>query len=310
MKTLAVGVPAYDAHDDCVFTLRAHAAYGMGDIPAVVKGFLCMKGPNAFCPCRDCFITGISMIAADDPGRTEDRRGNQTLYIPTQQPPQYPNALKFDPRNLPLRTHEQFIRQALAVDQAQTQAQSDELARQYGINGTPLFSTLHSLSFPDSFPADFMHLLENILKNMISFWTNNFKGLGQGNGNFIISEAAWKEIGESTTKSNASIPSSFGRSLPDIYEDRSYFTAEAYIIWFTMHAPILLRQRFGDEKYYRHLCQLVSLINLTMSFDLSEQDLKILEEGWIKWYEDYERYASLLCQLIVVLKHIQVLLSI
>ncbi|KZT40326.1 hypothetical protein SISSUDRAFT_983480 [Sistotremastrum suecicum HHB10207 ss-3] len=250
MKELAVGVIAYDAVDDCAFTLRAHAAYGMGDIPAVVKGFLRMKGHNAFCPCRDCYITGISMIAADDPARIGRQRGNQTIYIPCEQPTNYPNPLSFDPRNLPLRTHDAFIREALAVDGAQTQQTSDALARQYGINGTPLLSTLSSFSFPDSFPTDFMHLLENILKNMISLWTGDFKGLDQGTGNYVISQDDWTDIGILTANSKASLPSSFGRALPNIHTDRSYFTAEAYIVWFTMLAPILLRDRFPDAKYY------------------------------------------------------------
>lgn len=286
MQQLAEGVDTYDALDDEVFPLRAHAAFGLGDIPGVAKGFLKMKGHNAFNPCRDCSMTAVAMR-----GVAVNGKRNRIHYVPLVQPPDMPEALTFDPRNLPLRTHTEFLRQAKEVEAAQTQAASDALAKRYGICGVPILSSLQSLSFPHSFPYDFMHLMENIMENLIKLWTGEFKGLDAGSEDYIIPEKEWEAVGLATFACKAHIPSSFGRALPNIAEDRSFFIAESYIVWFTLLAPILLRGRFKHEKYYVHMCDFVSLVNRTMSFDITLDELDDLEEGWIRWYEDYERYV-------------------
>ena len=61
---------------------------------------------------------------------------------------------------------------------ATTNTGANELAKVYGIKGTPLLSYLNSPSFPGSFPYDFMHLIwENTVKNLVLIWTGEFKGL-------------------------------------------------------------------------------------------------------------------------------------
>lgn len=286
MQQLAEGVDTYDADADEVFPLRAHAAYGLGDIPGVTKGFLKMKGHNAKCPCRDCEIIGIAMQILAVNGKR-----NPIHYVPAIQPPILPHAVTFDPHNLPIRSHNRFMEQAREVDAAPNQKKSEELAAKYGICGVPILSTLSSFSFPDSFPYDFMHLMENIMSNMVLHWTGDFKGLNAGQEDYIIPEAQWKAIGRATVAANATIPSSFGRAIPDIAEEKHFFIAESYIIWFTLFAPILLRDRFNDNKYYIHVCLFVSLVNRSMSFDLTYEELDEIERDWIRWYEDYERYV-------------------
>ena len=66
---------------------------------------------------------------------------------------------EYDPRNLPLHTHATFLAQATEVDAATTNVSTSNLAKTYGIKGQPLLSFIHSLSFPQSFPYDFMHLI-------------------------------------------------------------------------------------------------------------------------------------------------------
>jgi hypothetical protein len=72
----------------------------------------------------------------------------------------------YDPANLPLHTHANFLDTARAVQMAPTTAQSNILAKSSGIKGIPILSYLPSLFFPYFFPYDFMHLIfENIMKN-------------------------------------------------------------------------------------------------------------------------------------------------
>jgi hypothetical protein len=58
--------------------------------------------------------------------------------------------------------------QAREVQFAPTATEEERLAKTYGIKGIPLLSYLPSLSFPKSFPFDFMHLIyENLIKNLV-----------------------------------------------------------------------------------------------------------------------------------------------
>jgi hypothetical protein len=55
----------------------------------------------------------------------------------------------------------------------------------YGIKGVLLLSNFKSLCFPLSFPYNFMHLIwENVIPNLISLWTGEFKGLDEGVGEY------------------------------------------------------------------------------------------------------------------------------
>ena len=66
-----------------------------------------------------------------------------------------------------------------------------ELAKRYGIKGVPILSCVSSISFPSSFPFDFMHLIwENLIPNLIEFWTGVFKDLDHDGKDYIIEPKA------------------------------------------------------------------------------------------------------------------------
>ncbi|KIJ41381.1 hypothetical protein M422DRAFT_172229 [Sphaerobolus stellatus SS14] len=185
----------------------------------------------------------------------------------------------YDPNNLPLRTHEEFIKQASEVTNVRTQTESGQLAKLYGIKGMPLAAHISSLSFPWSFPYDFMHLLENIMEIMVGHWTGKFKALDAGTGTYEIPKAIWETIGNVTFESNPTIPSAFGHQIANIAEDRSYFTAEAWLVWTTLLAPEILQDRL-DNQYYTHFLHFVELVKLTISLEYSREDLVKLKDGW------------------------------
>ena len=79
------------------------------------------------------------------------------------------------------------MEQATEVQYAPTNVDYEGLATKYGIKGLPLLSTLSSLSFPVSFPYDFMHLIwTNLIPNLIRFWTGKFKDI------FHHNEGYWR----------------------------------------------------------------------------------------------------------------------
>ncbi|KIO17587.1 hypothetical protein M407DRAFT_84835 [Tulasnella calospora MUT 4182] len=274
----ALGTPAYDAHDDCMFTLRIYSPLKCGDIPAMASAYTGGKHHGAEHPCRACPIKGIRIMDSN----------NLSYYLPITRPLGYPPQ-PYTVATLPLRTHSDYIRQAKEVDEAPTQNERKRLSQLYGINYTPIVAKIPGITFPSSFPYEFMHLLEGSIKNYVELFCNAFKSLGEGVESFIIMDRVWKEIGASTLKANATIPASFGRRIPNIAEDRTYMTAEGYLVWATMYAPILLRGRFREERYYRHWVKFVSLVERCLQFSITASERRQMRADIHEWYTEYER---------------------
>ncbi|KIJ33704.1 hypothetical protein M422DRAFT_104693, partial [Sphaerobolus stellatus SS14] len=265
-----------------LFEEHVYVVLGGGDMPAVSKAFLHMKGHNGISPCRLCSI--LSVCAHRVPGQ----KGPSTYYCPLHRPSGFPPPDEYDPLDLPFRTDSQFRCQAQKIASAPTNVEAERLARLYGIKSLPLLGHIDSLFLPRSFPYDFMHLMENLMENMVSRWTGSFKAFGAGAGEYEITKPVWERIGETTLNLNKTIPSAFGRRLMNIAEDRSYFTAEAWLVWTTLLAPELLQGRL-ETRFYNHTLQLVDLIRRTMSFDYTYEELRELRNGWAEWVQNYER---------------------
>jgi len=272
---LEIGVQAFDAVSMVLFLLHAYLILAFGDIPAVAL-IMRMKGQNAIVPCRMCDIKGVKVM--------------HTYYVPLQRD-NVPDAdpLQYDASNLPLRTHEAFLEQADEVETAPNNVTRENLAKRYGIKGRPVLSCTSALSFPSSFPFDFMHLIwENLLPNLVLFWTGDFKELNHAGNNYVIESQVWKEIASVTVACNATIPSSFGAPIPDIIKNRSHMTAEMWSNWTLYIAPVVLRGRFKKDKYYKHFMNLVKLLKLCLEFEIDEAMLNEIDEGLKSWVNSYE----------------------
>lgn len=300
---LEIGVHTYDQFSDTFFALHAYLLLVFGDIPAISM-VMRMKGHNATCPCRMCTILGVPVPHG---------RG-VPLYVPldrTHHPSVRTSASAvkaYDPANLPLRTHAEFIRQATAVHLAPTETESAELAKRCGIKGLSLLSSLSSLSFPQSFPYDFMHLLwENVMKNMMQLWTGSYKGLATGTEDYELHPTVWAAIGEACEKSGSSIPSAFGPRPPNVATDKMSWTAESRAFWTLYMGPVLLRNRFAKRTYYDHFIELVKLLNTCLQFELSLDQVSQIRQGFIEWVKKYEEYVlvvAILPMLTRTLQHI------
>jgi Transposase family tnp2 len=212
---LAQGIPALDAHTNRNFMLHTYLILAFGDMPALAK-MLRLKGTNAIVPCRACRLTAIR-----DPNG-----GRHAHYYAALHSPSGPS---FQPLDLPLRTHDEFMRQALDVARSEGTAQSN-LATLYGINGVPILATLSSISIPASFPHDFMHIMENIIPMLINHWTGTFKGLDVGSESYEIPKTVWESIGEACAASGTTIPTAFGAQVPNIATHRYLFIAETWML--------------------------------------------------------------------------------
>ena len=132
------------------------------------------------------------------------------------------------------------MEQACQVQCYFTNAEEKRLSKQWGIKGVPLLSTLLALSFPASFPYDFMHLIwENLIKNLILHWTGEFKGLDDRAESYQLPNAIWEAIGKSTAASGSTIPSAYG-CVPNIATKYLYCSAEMWSFWTLYIGPVLL----------------------------------------------------------------------
>jgi hypothetical protein len=138
-----------------------------------------------------------------------------------------------------------------------------------------------------------MHLIwENTIKNLILHWTHDFKGLNQGNEQYELSKAIWEGIGTLTASSGSTIPSAYGSRVPNVEKDRHICTADMWSFWTLYISPVLLWRRFENVKYYRHFILLVKLLMTCLKFEITDQEVDFIRNGFIDWVEKYERYAS------------------
>ncbi|QRV85537.1 Transposase family Tnp2 protein [Ceratobasidium sp. AG-Ba] len=280
LEELARGVPAFDGQHMRPFCLRAYLLTCFGDMPAVAK-LMCMKGVNGKHPCRACKIIGI-------------RGANtKTHYTPLSRPFATDNEgpRSYDPYNLPRRTHAEFLRDALHVEKAKTNAAENRRSRRTGINGLSALVRVSSLDFPGSFPHDFMHVMfENVLPTLIKIWTrtHKFSTFGTTDEGWYLKPSVWSAIGKACEKSGNTIPSRFGCRVPNLAGKKTHVTSEMMFLFATLLAPGLLFRRFDDDVYYRHFISLVTLISKCCQLEYSRDDVQFIREGFAKWVRKYE----------------------
>ncbi|XP_006456624.1 hypothetical protein AGABI2DRAFT_122508 [Agaricus bisporus var. bisporus H97] len=188
-----------------------------------------------------------------------------------------------------MRTQDELMAQAKEVEMAANDAASRRLSQEYGIKGTPILSTISSVSFPTSFPFDFMHLIwENLIPNLILFWTGSFKELDHRDQDYVISAGDWAAIGKATAESRSTIPSAFGAPPPNIATQRSQMTSEMYCNWTLFIATVVLRGKFRNSAYDKHFMNLVELLMSCLALEIDEQELEEIERGFQTWVEEYE----------------------
>jgi hypothetical protein len=184
------------------------------------------------------------------------------------------------------------MEQAESVDKASTKAEAEALSKEFGIKGRSILSEIDSLSFPQSFPFDFMHVAwENVMKTLVTLWSGDYKGLDEGDRNYRINKAAWKEVGIRGAASSSTIPSTFGPRIPNIFEKGSYMSADMWSFWTQFLAPVLLRDSFEEPECYEHFIDLVYLFGLCLRRNISADDVDTIRSGFINWVEGYSRYV-------------------
>jgi hypothetical protein len=186
--------------------------------------------------------------------------------------------------------HDKLLEQAHEVEMAPNNKQQEDLAKKYSIKGTPVQSCISSISFPSSFPFDFMHLIwENLIPNLIEFWTGAFKDLDHEGKDYVIASHVWEKVGAATAACGQTIPSAFGAPVPDIAAKRHLMNAKMYANWTLFIAPIMLCGRFNKSRYYKHFLHLVELLKLCLAFEISEAMLNQIDEGFQLWAKEYEQ---------------------
>ena len=213
------------------------------------------------------------------------------LYVPLSchNYPMPTDVIEYHPERLPLQEHNGFMAQAKAVESVCTEKQQEELAKVSGIKGVPLLSTLGSLMFPQSFPYDFMHLVwENLILNLVLFWSSRFKGMDKGQL-YVLDPHIWQVVGSTSAEASKMIPLSFGASIPNPAKDGSYFTSLMWSVWSLFIAPTVLQGHFPEERYYKHFCFLVRILNLCLQFQISDKEINKIELGIHQWVVDYKR---------------------
>lgn len=289
LNLLREGVPAYDAHKDEAFILKAHLVLATGDTPAISK-LMYFCGHMAKFPCRACKIEGIPYkIAFKFKGTGNDGSKTQ-YYYPLQPPTQFPHALpdaemqvyrrakSYNSNNLPLRTHLSYQRDGQANNPTAT-----------GIKGiSPLFY-IPTISIPLSCPFDVMHLIYlGFVRDLCALINGSYfkHGSPLNNHDARIRTAEWEVIGREMGSIEA--PSSWGRAPRDIAKYIKSFKAEDLSNFLTRYMLPLFCERV-PAPVYRALQQLVLAMSLATGYEIENPELDIIErllKSFTNWFYD------------------------
>ena len=147
------------------------------------------------------------------------------------------------------------------LEKASTKTEVEILSKEFGIKGRSILSEIDSLSFPQSFPPNFMHVAwENAMDTLITLWSSDYKGLDKGTHKYRINKAAWKEVGAHGAAASSMIPLAFGPQIPNIFEKGSFMSADMWSFWTQFLAPILLWDSFNEPECYKHFVNLIYLL--------------------------------------------------
>jgi hypothetical protein len=288
---LSKGEPMIDYSTGQSFLLHAYVLYKGGDLPDQAK-FLGYKGHSAKCPCTHCLATGVRILSLE-----EGERASTNYYIPLRPPIGHPEETPtWDPAALPLRTDEVIKGQLYQISTQQTKRAREQLAMQYGLNGSSLLERLSSFSRAVGAPHDIMHLLfEHMIPMLIQFWKGQYapwktKNLDR-NQPYVISDKDWEDIGILTSQASNTIPATFSRALPNLHTEQYLYIAETYCVWFTYLAPALLQNRWPSTNiYYDHAMLLVKIVKKLVDYDIPRADLEAggqIRLDIIKFVEQY-----------------------
>ncbi|KAF8604901.1 hypothetical protein BDV93DRAFT_84112, partial [Ceratobasidium sp. AG-I] len=235
-------------------------------------------------PCRACKIKAVHAV------------GHKTNYTPLSRAfVRHADPPCYDPLDLPLRTHADYLKDAIHVESATTDLAENRRARRTGIKSLSPLVRISSLNFPKSFPHDFMHVMfENIIPMLLDLWTQSgkWKSFGTEHEDYHLPPDVWSAIGKACASSGKTIPSAFGCRVPDVAKSRYELTAESKCLFATHIGPALLRNRFRYPCFYQHFVRLVQLIHTCLDLEITRQHVEEVRRDFSRWVQDFERCVA------------------
>ncbi|EXX72071.1 hypothetical protein RirG_072760 [Rhizophagus irregularis DAOM 197198w] len=268
LKQLQEGIQCIDGLTENTFTLHAHILSISGDIPALSK-VMYTTGHNSYKACRFCSIRGIYC------------QGNRHVYFPLK-PPMNMSGCQYNSENLPLRTHEDYIRDVTVVKNASGSSRKRKI-QDRGVNGRSILFELNSIRFPVSFPVDIMHgLFENVAPAMLRHWSGIFfKDDQDFDSNYIIPNKDWTEIGKTMEKNRKNMPFDFGRPPINIQQHSAGFKAEDWMNWVVLYSLPLL-QSYLPERHLNGWAKFVHATKLCLKHIISMEELTEIRREYIQ----------------------------
>ena len=229
-------------------------------------------------PCRACKLEGTPYKVAFQfiNGPRKGQTGEKTQYYYPLRPPANSGATSFqqstqsfldDINNLPWRTPEEYIHDG------ETSANNPRRAVDSGVKGISPFSSLATISIPESVPFDLMHLVYlGFVRDLCALLSGKyFKTAELNDHGGRMTEKDWENLGIDMSRIRA--PVSWGRYPRNIEKYIKGFKAEE-LSNFLIH--YLLPLSFGrvNSITFRALQRLVFVISMAASYQATYSEIK------------------------------------
>lgn len=278
LRRLQNGVPAYDAHTDSDFLLKAYLVLVTGDTPAITK-ILKLTGHVAKCPCRACKLEGrpFEFFYTKTKDNQEQVRVKSTRYY-------YPPGAAL------LRTSESY------QEDGRASLDNSDLATHSGVKGISPLVSLATISIPDCCPFDIMHLVYlGFVRDLCALLNGTFFKVPIHLDGIKMSAESWKQLGTDMEKIEA--PVAWGRYQSiicllicryprNIAVHIKGFKAEELGTFLIRYLLPLSFQRVSTTTF-RALQRLVFVISKAISFEISYEEMVQMDEQlklFLDWF--------------------------
>jgi hypothetical protein len=259
------GVDAFDSYRMAPFQLKAWVMMVTGDGPALANAIGMKRPGNALRPCRTCEIKA--------------EKSRNTYYVPHS---------RYNFSNPPLRKDLRDLIKLVEV------ANSDEHRKLTGITRSSILLELRSLHFPQSFPADIMHLiLLNIAPTLYSLWKRTkLHTDDRTNPNFVpktyhFDDHSLTDISTALVGARQMIPTYLCHTPRRIDKHYKGYKAAEWEAWLKLLSIPLLDQRLHDD-YVDNFRLLSRIYCLSTQSSLQHSDIDTLDDLVVHFVRSYE----------------------
>lgn len=241
-----------------------------------------MTGTAGHSGCRFCAMTAAftpgykPYFPLSTPGHVDDRFNSGRTRA-------------YDPYNLPLRSHSEYMTNAERVGSAKSPFVRASMRKKFGIGGKNVFHDLSTFRMPYFFPLDVFHLTGlNMPQLLMKALTNP----DSDDTYHCLPPLVYEEFGRSIAEHSNGLPVSFSSGSPRdpfLYSSNSAYRAWEWMLVVYTYLGMFLCSRDAPQDLQSMLHSLRTGVKMVLGDGMTKADAKSMHRHFVYFAQTWER---------------------